>query len=72
MPESIEVIAVGSSVLLGDVIEARVTAVTIREGRILYECVWWDDSERHEEVVEAWEIRPNGESAQALRIDPIL
>lgn len=70
--ESINVFAVGSAVLLGDVISARVTAVLIREGRIAYECVWWDDCKRHEEIVEPWEVRADGENARTLRVDPIL
>lgn len=70
--DSIEVLAVGSSVLLGTVISARVTAVFIREGRVSYECVWWDDCERHEEIVEHWEIRPDGDGARSLRVDPVL
>ena len=69
---SIKVLAVGSSVLLGDVVSARITAIFIREGRITYECVWWDDRERQEEVVEAWEVRPDGEESRTLRVDPIL
>lgn len=72
MRESIEVIAVGSNVILGTVISARVTAVFIREHRITYECVWWDDCERHEEVVEGWELRPDNDTARTLRVDPIL
>lgn len=72
MTESIEVVAVGSSVLLGDIVSARVTAVFIREGRVCYECVWWDDRERCEEVVEAWELRPDGVNARKLRVDQIL
>lgn len=72
MDESVNVIAVGSSVLLGDVVSARVTAIFIREGRVTYECVWWDERERQEEVVEQWEVRPDGDDARNLRVDPIL
>jgi hypothetical protein len=70
--ESIEVFAVGSNVLLGDVVSARITAVFIREGRVSYECVWWDDRERQEEIVEAWELRPDGENTRKMRVDQIL
>lgn len=58
--------------LLGDVVSARVTAIFIREGRITYECVWWEERERQEEVVEAWEIRPDGDKARSMRVDPVL
>lgn len=70
--EPIEVMAVGSNVLLGSVISARITAIFIRDNRVKYECVWWDDCERHEEVVEEWELRPDGDSARTMRVDPVL
>jgi hypothetical protein len=69
--DTIHVYPVGSAVILGDVISARVTAIFIREGRVTYECVWWTD-ERNEEVVGEWEIRPDGDSARMLRVDPVL
>lgn len=70
--KSIKVIGVGSKVLLGDVVSARITAVFIRRNRISYECVWWDDRERREEVVESWEVRPDGKRSRRLRVDPVL
>jgi hypothetical protein len=57
-PENeIEVYAIGSIVQLDGALEARITAVTIRDhGRVLYECVWWNERERNEETVQPWEI----------------
>lgn len=70
--DSIEVLGIGSNVLLGDVVSARITAVFIREARVTYECVWWDERERREEVVEPWELRPDGEGARKLRVNQVL
>jgi hypothetical protein len=53
-------------------VPARVTAIFIRQHRVTYEVVWWNDRERHEEVVEEWEVQPNNEEAQSLRVSPIL
>lgn len=72
MSDSIEVLAVGSNVLLGEIVSARVTAIFIREGRVCYECVWWNDRERCEVVVDAWEVRPDGEEARTLRVNQVL
>ncbi|HEX2881595.1 MAG TPA: hypothetical protein VHO25_18830 [Polyangiaceae bacterium] len=68
----IEVFGIGSSVLLDGTVSARVTGIMIREGRILYECVWWNERDRQEEMVEPWEIRPDGEKARRLMINQIL
>jgi hypothetical protein len=56
-PTEIQVYGVGSIVQLDGALEARITAIFIRDnGRITYECVWWNERERQEEVVEPWEI----------------
>lgn len=71
--EPIEVYAVGSAVLVDGTVSARVTAIFIRgNGRITYEIVWWLNHERKAEVVELWEIQPDGEKARACRVNPIL
>lgn len=54
--KTIEVHAVGSTVLLNGSVEARVTGVFIRPGIVRYEVVWWNDRERNEEVVDEWEV----------------
>lgn len=70
--ESLQVFAIGSSVLLDGAISARVTKITILEGRVLYDCVWWNERNRQEATVEAWEIQPDGEQARMMRVDPVL
>lgn len=68
----IEVYPVGSEVLLDNDISARVTAIVIREGGVSYEVVWWNERSREQEEVQAWEVRPDGESAKTVRVNPIL
>ncbi len=70
--EPIEVYAPGSTVLIDGSASARVTAVFIRENRITYEVVWWNDRERNEEVVEPWEIQPDNEATRMQRVNPVL
>lgn len=72
MSESIEVYAVGSEVLLDGSVSAHITAVFIRENHLGYEVVWWNNRERHVEVVEHWEIQPDNEKTKAQRICQIL
>lgn len=66
------VYAIGSEVILDDAVSAKVIAVIIREGRVTYNVVWWNERSREEAEVEAWEIRPDGENAKTMRVDPIL
>jgi hypothetical protein len=54
--DCIEVYRLGAIVELDSLVEARITAITLREGSILYECVWWNERERNVEMVEPWEI----------------
>ena len=70
--ETIDVYAVGSQVLLDGTVSARVTAIFIHESRVTYEVVYWNDRERKEEVVEAWEIQADGDSSRSCRVNPIL
>lgn len=67
-----DVYAIGSDVLLDDDVSAKVIAVVIREGRVTYNVVWWNERSREEAEVEAWELRPDGDDAKTLRVDPIL
>lgn len=67
-----DVHAIGSMVLVDGTVPARITAIFIRDNRITYEVVWWNERERKEEVVEEWEIQPDGENARTQRINPIL
>lgn len=68
----IDVYAIGSDVLLDDAISAKVIAVIIREGRVTYNVAWWNERSREETEVEAWEIRPDGDNAKTLRVNPVL
>lgn len=52
----IEVFAIGSEVLLNGLIDARITGIMIREGNVQYEVVFWNDRERQEIWVGAWEV----------------
>lgn len=45
--DTIQVIALGSDVLVGGDIPAKVIAVTIGEGYIAYKCSWWSDSQHY-------------------------
>lgn len=56
LSNSIQIYGIGTIVQLDGALEARITAIHIRENRILYECVWWNERERQEETVEPWEI----------------
>ena len=67
-----DVYAVGSNVLLDGSVSARITAVFIRENRVTYEVVWWNDRERNEEIVEPWEIQPDDDKTRTLRVNPVL
>lgn len=67
-----DVYAIGSDVILDDDVSAKVIAVIIREGRVTYNVVWWNERSREETEVEAWEIRPDGDKAKTLRVNPIL
>lgn len=71
MSDSLEVFAIGSSVLLEGAISATVTAIFIRSC-VCYEVVWWAEGKRQCEVVESWELLPDGEKARMRRIDPVL
>lgn len=70
--DAIEVYAVGSTVLLGDVISAQVVTVEISENGVRYECVWWDDRTRNLEWLNAWEVRPDNDKARITRVHPII
>lgn len=54
--DQIEVYPIGTIVQLDGTLEARITAIFIREGCVSYECVWWNNRERNAEVIEPWEI----------------
>lgn len=67
-----DVYAIGSDVLLDDDISAKVIAVIIREGRVTYSVVWWNERSREEVEVEAWEIRADNDKTKTMRVNPIL
>ncbi len=55
--QTIEVIAQGSTVLIGDGIEGKITAVTLRDKNIVYEVTWWDGRIRRVEWLQSQEVR---------------
>lgn len=72
-PETVEVHAVGSEVLLDGKIGARVTEVRLYgPGMVGYQCVWWDEHGRHEEMLESWEVLPDGDRTRKTRVSQIL
>jgi hypothetical protein len=68
----IEVFPVGSQVRVNGDVSARVTAVVIRENSIAYEIIWWSGEQRKLECVESWEVLPDSDKTNALRVSPIL
>jgi uncharacterized protein YodC (DUF2158 family) len=71
--ESIEVFAPGSEVLINNVLTGTVTGIQITRGNIVkYECAWWDEHGRHEEVLEAWEVKSNSDEQRKLRVNQVL
>lgn len=50
----------GSSVLVGDDIEATITSVSLDcGGRVAYRCAWWDGRVLRQEWLEACMVRPS-------------
>lgn len=68
----IEVYGIGSEVILDNDVSAKVVAVIIREGRVTYSVVWWNERDRQEAEVEAWELRPGDDKAETRRVNQIL
>jgi uncharacterized protein YodC (DUF2158 family) len=63
----------GSEVLIDSRVSGRVIGVKIGAGNVIsYECVWWDDQGRHDEVLEDWEVLPDGDKTRSLRVSQIL
>lgn len=67
----IQVIAIGTSVIIDGDIPAVVRAVTIYSDTwIKYLCVWWDERTRKEEWLTADEIQPGNRSATTITFNP--
>jgi predicted transcriptional regulator len=58
--ETVEVLAQGSAVIIGENIEATITAVTLRDQNIFYEVVWWDGRIRRCEWLQRKELKVTG------------
>ena len=55
--DSIEVVAIGSEVSVGEGLKAEVTAICLRgDNRPSYECVWWDGPVRYEKWLQPSEV----------------
>jgi hypothetical protein len=64
--DSIEVLAIGTQVIIDGEIPATIRAVTIYSDTwIKYLCVWWDERTRREEWLLADEIKPQDASRTA-------
>lgn len=65
----IEVFQVGSPVIIGEHIEARVLAISIYEhNRVSYQVVWWDGNTRKTDWLESFEVQPHKGEITKLRI----
>ena len=54
--ETVEVYAVGCRVLLDGSIPAYITAISIRNDGVSYECNWWDERTKRTEWMTAQEF----------------
>jgi hypothetical protein len=70
--ETIEVLAIGTQVVIDAEIPATIRAVTIYSDTwIKYLCVWWDERSRREEWLLAEEIKPqNGSRTMRIAMRP--
>jgi hypothetical protein len=60
---TIEVLAIGTQVVIDGEIPATIRAVTVYSDTwVKYLCVWWDERSRREEWLLADEIKPHGDS----------
>ncbi len=62
MPDSFDVLPVGSAVRVGGEIDAVVNAIMIRGKDVVqYECVWWDGNTHHSKWLHDREVQPTSE-----------
>lgn len=67
--KTLKVYSVNSRVLVGGSIEAKVIGVGIRANdAVMYEVVWWDNNVRHQEWLQAAELKPFGDNQSSRRI----
>ena len=65
--EYIDVLPIGTKVIIGNSIHASIAGVWIREkGFVQYDCVWWDENQRHSMWLAPDEI--SGEVAERLKV----
>ena len=63
----VKVIPISTSVLIGDDIPARVSAVCVRKnGHITYECVWWNGRTHECQWLESFELKTDGGEFEEL------
>jgi hypothetical protein len=65
----IEVLEIGSSVVIDGEIPATVTGINIRgvEHRLQYEVTWWDERTRKSEWVEPYEVKAKQVHRRSLK-----
>jgi hypothetical protein len=69
MKSEIEVLAIGSSVLVDGDIPARILAFEVRgDGLVTYQCAWWDERKRQMEWLTEAEIKPRGTERTRISI----
>jgi hypothetical protein len=64
----LQVLEIGSQVLIDGDIPATITAINIRglEHRLTYEVTWWDERTRRTEWLDPFEIKPGEVKTQAI------
>lgn len=64
--DTIQVIALGSDVLVGGDIPAKVLAVTIGEGYVAYKCSWWGDNQHYTDWVSSLEVSEKTQNSRLV------
>jgi uncharacterized protein YodC (DUF2158 family) len=70
--QEMEVIAIGSDVLIDGEIPAKIMAFEVRGevGLVTYQCAWWDERSRKSEWLTEGEIKPANGAHKTIRITP--
>jgi hypothetical protein len=63
----IEVLEIGTEVIIRDKVKAHISAIQIRDNNnICYECVWWNGSQRFEVWLNQFEITSINETKSRI------
>lgn len=64
--DTIQVIALGSDVLVGGDIPAKVLAVTIGEGYVAYKCSWWNAGQHYVDWISEIDISERVQNSRMI------